>query len=94
MSNIVVQSLDSDSNLLIFRVEVIQGDSQTTHKVELNRDEYQNLTDGKVSPEEFIQCSFEFLLEREPKESILSSFNISVISRYFPEYGREIINYF
>jgi len=94
MTNIVVQSLDSNDELLVFRVQVNEGDSQTTHKVELNRDEYQSLTDGKVSAEEFIHCSFEFLLERESKESILSSFNISVISRYFPEYGREIINFF
>ena len=94
MTNIVVQELSSDKDLLVYRVEVIQGDSKTTHKVQLDRDDYQNLTDGKVSPEELIQCSFEFLLEREPKESILSSFNISVISRYFPGYEREIISYF
>ena len=94
MANIVVQELNSDNNLLVYRVQVIEGDSKTTHKVELNRDDYQNFTDGKVTPQELIQCSFEYLLEREPKESILSSFNISVISHYFPEYGREIINYF
>ena len=34
--------------------------------------------------------SFEFLLEREPKESILARFDLSVIARYFPEYDREI----
>ena len=94
MANIVVQSLDSNDEMFVFRVEVIEDASQTTHKVELNKDEYQSLTDGKVSPEEFIQCSFEFLLERESKESILSSFNISVISHYFPEYARDILNYF
>ena len=94
MANIVVQAVDSNDRILKFKVEVIEGDSQTTHRVELNRDEYQNLTDGKIAPEELIQCSFEFLLEREPKESILSSFNISVISSYFPEYAREIISYF
>ncbi|MGB3728386.1 MAG: hypothetical protein WBA70_03945 [Thermodesulfobacteriota bacterium] len=94
MANIIVQSLDSDNELFVFKVEVVEGDTQTSHNVELNKDDYQSLTDGKVSPEEFIQCSFEFLLEREPKESILSSFNVSVISRYFPEYGRDIISYF
>ena len=94
MANIVVQAARSNDQTYNFKVDVIEGDSQTSHKVELSRDEYQNLTDGKVTPEELIQCSFEFLLEREPKESILSSFNISIISRYFPEYEREIINYF
>ena len=31
-----------------------------------------------------------FLLEREPKESILSRFDLPIISRYFPEYEEEI----
>ena len=31
-----------------------------------------------------------FLLEREPKESILRSFDLTVISRYFAEYEREM----
>jgi len=94
MANIVVQAAQSNDEMFKFKVDVIEGDSQTTHKVELNRDFYQSLTDGKITPQEFIQCSFEFLLERESKESILSSFNISIISNYFPEYGGEIINYF
>jgi hypothetical protein len=37
-----------------------------------------------------VEESFRFLLEREPKESILRRFNLTVISRYFPEYEREI----
>lgn len=94
MTNIVVQAAQSNDETFNFKVDVIEGDTQTRHTVELNRDLYQSLTDGKIGPQELVQCSFEFLLEREPKESILSSFNISIISRYFPEYGREIINYF
>ncbi len=94
MANIVVQELNSDKDSIVYRVEVIEEDSKTTHKVELNRDDYQNFTDGKITPEELVQCSFEYLLDREPKESILSSFNVSVISHYFPEYAREIISYF
>lgn len=94
MNNIVVQDLDSDNDQFSFRVEVEEGDSRTTHLVELDRDEYQNITDGKISPEELIQYSFEFLLERESKESILNRFNVSVISRYFPEYSSEILKYF
>jgi hypothetical protein len=37
-----------------------------------------------------VRRSFEFLLEREPKESILASFDLTVIARYFPEYESEI----
>jgi len=36
--------------------------------------------------EELVRRSFEFLLQRESKESILREFDLSVIQRYFPEY--------
>lgn len=51
---------------------------------------WQELTGGKTSKEELIKNSFDFLLERESKESILSRFDLRIISRYFPEYEQEI----
>jgi len=36
----------------------------------------------------YIGC--DFLLERESKESILSTFDLRVIEKYFPEYEQEI----
>ena len=56
----------------------------------LTDDVYQNLTNGKVSKKELIEFSFKFLLEREPNTSILSSFELSVVSSYFPEYIKTI----
>jgi hypothetical protein len=38
------------------------------------------------TPEELLEASFKFLLEREAKESILARFELPVIERYFPEY--------
>jgi hypothetical protein len=43
-----------------------------------------------ITAERLIHASFEFLLEREPASSILSSFALPVIERYFPEYPRAI----
>ena len=43
-----------------------------------------------TSPERLIHASFEFLLEREPASSILPSFALPVIERYFPEYAKVI----
>ena len=40
--------------------------------------------------ERLLYETFDFLLEREPKESILRSFDISVVSQYFPDYEHEI----
>ncbi len=73
-----------------FRVTVEEGGSHSTHQVTLTGDYYQKLTRGAAAPEELIRRSFEFLLEHEPKESILGRFDLPVITRYFPEYEREI----
>jgi hypothetical protein len=65
-----------------------RGTSQ--HQVKVRKADYERLAGGQASPEELVTESFRFLLEREPKESILRSFDIMVINRYFPEYEREI----
>jgi hypothetical protein len=75
---------------LEFRVRILEKDGETTHHVTLKQDDYTKLTGGKIEPQELVRRSFEFLLERELKESILNRFELSVISRYFPEYEREI----
>ena len=73
-----------------FRVTVNEPDGQSSHLVSLKADYYQRLTGGKVREENLIEQSFEFLLRHEPKESILSEFDLTVISRYFPQYEAEI----
>ncbi len=73
-----------------FRVTISEGTGQTSHTVTVSPDYYQKLTGGNVSAEGLVRRSFEFLLQREPKESILSEFDLPVIARYFPDYEREI----
>ena len=76
-----------------FRVTVTDGDSQSVHTVSLSADYYDKLTQKQVSQEVLIEQSFRFLLEREPKESILPYFDLMVIGRYFPEFERELPRY-
>lgn len=73
-----------------FLVTIEEKGSTTEHAVALDDAYYQNLTDGKITREELIKKSFGFLLEREPKESILSEFNLRVIKNYFPEFEEEL----
>lgn len=73
-----------------FDVTVSEGSTQTSHRVTMSRSIYERLTSEMCTPEELVRKSFEFLLEREPKESILREFEITVISRYFPYYETEI----
>ncbi|MCD6416705.1 MAG: hypothetical protein J7M08_08430 [Planctomycetes bacterium] len=73
-----------------FEVVVGEGDDTTRHIVTLDDDYHRKLTNGSVTKPELIRRSFEFLLEREPKESILSKFNLRLINRYFASYETEI----
>ena len=73
-----------------YRVTVEEAGERTTHQVTLSPDYHHKLSGGAVAPEELIRRSFEFLLEHEPKESILARFDLPVIAHYFPEYEREI----
>ena len=53
----------------------------------------ERLTAGKHTAECCLEAAFRFLLDREPKESILERFDVMVISRYFPEFEREMPRY-
>jgi hypothetical protein len=69
-----------------FAVHVREGDSRTDHDVTLASHDLDRLGARYASAEEFVRACFDFLLEREPKESILPSFDVSVIGGYFPEF--------
>jgi hypothetical protein len=70
-------------------VDVSDGGSTSHHLVRVRRNDFDRLALGR-SAEELLIESFAFLLEREPKESILKEFDLSVIHRYFPDYERAI----
>ena len=79
---------------LEFAVVVREGRGETRHTVTLDPALLTRLAGARgVDGETFVQAVFEFLLEREPKESILSRFDVSVVARYFPEFESEIGNY-
>jgi hypothetical protein len=46
-----------------------------------------------ADPAAIVRATFAFLLEREPVDSILGTFDCSVVARYFPEYQAELPRY-
>lgn len=74
----------------IAHVTVNEGDEQTHHTVEVPVTDYDTLTSWEVPIDKLIEESFLFLVEREPKEEILTRFDIMTIARYFPDYPAEI----
>lgn len=83
----------SEGGPLDFEVVVREGEGETRHNVTMSSEMCERLTAGEHSPERCIEAAFRFLLDREPKESILRRFDVTVISRYFPEFERELPHY-
>ena len=85
MAEISIIELDSST----YQVTVV-AQNTTTHTVTVQADYARKLTNGRLTNTELLKKSFEFLLQREPNTSILRSFDLSVIGRYFPDYEREL----
>jgi len=73
-----------------FLVLLREKETQSHHLVTLDNDYHYLLTQGKITKEDLVRKSFQFLLHRETKESILHSFDLQMIKQYFPEYEDEI----
>ena len=76
-----------------FDVKVREGQGESRHRVTAARRDLQRLAPDAL-PADCIEAAFRFLLEREPKESILSRFDLMTIARYFPEFEAELPRYF
>jgi hypothetical protein len=74
-----------------WRCSVVVGadPAATEHLVEVDRATLDDLAAG-ATPEELVRESFEFLLDREPRESIMRSFELPIIGRFFADYTDEI----
>jgi hypothetical protein len=91
MPEIEVSRVDVEQFLSRFHVRVVDDVTATEHDVTLSRADHERLAGRYPSPEAFVRACFEFLLEREPKESILDAFDISQIATYFPEFETQIL---
>ncbi len=90
MADIEVQEVGDEEERFQFVVTVAEAGDTSTHHVTLSKADYERWGTNSADAAGFIRRCFEFLLEREPKESILSRFDVSDIRSYFPEFDREI----
>ena len=76
-----------------YKFEITLNKKSITKHTVLVTDEYYNtLTKKKISKKKLLEYSFQFLLDRELNTSILSFFELDIISKYFPEFENEIKN--
>lgn len=86
MADIEIVRISKDAKGSTFRVQITEHGTVSAHEVRLRTADFGVLSGGTMSEEQLLRASFVFLLEREPKESILREFDIMTIARYFPEY--------
>jgi hypothetical protein len=69
-------------------VNIDQAGERTQHVVTVRPADLERWASGSEvkDVEDLVARSFEFLLEREQPKSILATFELSAIQRYFPEY--------
>lgn len=82
-----------DGDPLEFEVMVREASGESRHHVTMSKKTYERVIAGRYRPEDWLDAAFRFLLDREPKESILRRFDVTLICRYFPEFERELPRY-
>ena len=90
MSDIEVTSRAASDGWTASVVVTDPDGSASRHEVTVTQAVLERLAQGADDPVDLVRRSFMFLLERESKESILRSFDLLVIGRYFPDYERTI----
>jgi hypothetical protein len=90
-TTIEIDRSDVENLLSRFHVRLLDSDNSVTeHDVTVSRVDWERFGTGFRTPEALVEASMRFLLEREPKEQILSAFDLGQIPRYFPSYTRDI----
>ena len=90
MAEVVKVKAEPDGESWSCVVDVDHAGRQRRHAVTVKRADLERWGGGSTREdvESLVARSFDFLLEREPPDAILASFDLSVIQRYFPEYDR------
>lgn len=93
MAEVIVATIEvTETSPNSFSVTV-HGSQVTTHQVSVKPDYASQLLTTPHTINDLVAASFDFLLDRESNSSILRSFDLSVIERYFPEYPKAISRY-
>lgn len=82
---------EEEDNRYICDVSVNEENSRSEHTVYVDKNDFEGF-ESFENVESLVRESFYFLLDRESKESILSSFNLMKINDYFPSFTDEISN--
>ena len=78
---------------LVFDVIVRDARGESRHRVTIEANEAERWAKLGAAPGRCVEAVMRFLVDREPKESILSAFDMRVVRRYFPEFDDALPGY-
>ena len=78
-----------------FTFDVIVRDlrGESRHRVTVEANDAERWAKLGAEPSRCVEAVMRFLLDREPKESIMSAFDMRVVRRYFPEFDEAFPRY-
>jgi hypothetical protein len=85
MSDPSISVIPHSTGEFVFDVIVRDARGQSRHRVTIQADETRRWAELGAEPAQGVEAVMRFLLDREPKEPILSAFDTNVVRRYFPE---------
>ena len=71
-----------------FHVRVIEGVTETSHRVTLRAEAYDEIAGGKADPTTLVRRAIELLLSREHPKPIPPECDLTILARYFAEFER------
>ena len=88
MTEVEVLHLEGDR----YAVTIEERGTKSVHEVTASEKQAGLLCDD-CAPAKLVEASMHFLLDREPRGSIMSQFDLDVIAQFFPEYPTAIREY-
>ena len=86
MSDLVISVNPVAARPFTFDVVVRDARSESRHRVTISAEDAAAFAKLGADPSRCAEAAMRFLTDREPKEAILSAFDIGVIRRYFPDF--------
>ena len=93
MSDVTISVTPAPAHMLTFDVIVRDTGGESRHQVTVQADDAKRWAKLGADPAHCVEAAMRFLLDREPKDSILGAFDMGVIRRYFPEFDDALPGY-
>jgi hypothetical protein len=93
MSGAAISVIADPVSALTFDVVVRDASGESRHRVTIETGDAARWARLGAAPARCVEAAMRFLLDREPKESILGAFDISLIRRYFPGFDDALPGY-